>query len=269
MVTRFAALIVAVAVLVVAVGCAPNFGPNAKNGIVFYCPGASNTDLGDVPIRKGLQDAGFRGEVNVFYWSLAPVPIVGVAIDQYAKYARLRAGTLARDIEAYIDRFPGRPVTVIGLSAGTGVALWAVGELRHGYEVDNVVLLSSSLSSTFDASWALQRVRGRVYVFYSPNDAVLSGPMRFAGTIDGSFTDEPVGLVGLRSPDPAGKIQNIPYSAEFASYGYYGGHTDSTASGFIRAVVAPKIIRPDVSFARPETAAPSRLASTPPLGPRR
>lgn len=246
-------------------GCGPNFGPKAANGIVFYCPGVSNTDFGDIQIRQGLEQAGFTGEVNTFFWTVAPIPIVGVVIDQYAKYARLRAGELARNIETYVDKFPGRPVHVIGLSAGTGVALWGISELKEGYSVDNVVLLSSSLSSTFDVRPAMKRVRGRVYVYYSPNDPVLNGPMRFAGTIDGVFTGDAAGLIGFNGPGSREtQLHNIPYSSSFAEYGYYGGHTDSVVPAFIRAEVAPKLVHYAARFHWLEIGAPSRLASVPP-----
>jgi pimeloyl-ACP methyl ester carboxylesterase len=267
--TRFACGFVLVAGLAGLTGCGPNFGPKAKNGIVFYCPGASNWDMGEVSVRDGLEKAGFEGQVAAFYWSIAPIPIAGAAVDQYARFnPRLRAGLLARSIEEYIDRFPGRPVHLIGLSAGTGVALWALEDLKPGYRVDNVVLLSSSLSSNFDARKSFEHVTGRVYVYYSSSDPVLAIAMRATGTIDGSFTEEPVGLVGFRGPGNGAKVVNVAYSPDFAKYGYRGQHLDSTASRFVTAVIAPQILRTAemTTLAMPRTGVPNQLASTPPDG---
>lgn len=224
-------------------GCGPSFGPAAINGVVFYCPGIGNFDLGDVRVREGLEAAGFKGQVATFYWTIAPGP--AAPIDQIAKFApRLRAGQLADYIEDYIDRFPDGPISIVGLSAGTGVALWALEDLSPGYMVDNVVLLSSSLSSTFNAGKAAQRVHGKIYCYYSSNDIVLTGPMRLTGTIDGAFIGDAAGVVGLRSPRGQDKIVNLPWRAEYARYGYYGGHTDSTSAAFVRAELADKLMGP-------------------------
>ena len=38
-------------------GCGPQFGPQARNGMTFYCPGAGNIDFGDQGVRQGLQRA--------------------------------------------------------------------------------------------------------------------------------------------------------------------------------------------------------------------
>ncbi len=222
-------------------GCGPSFGPNARNGIVFYCPGIGNFDGGHDRIREGLEQAGFKGEVATFYWTLAPGPLA--PIDQVVRInPRLRAGILARHIEEYIDKFPGRPVNLVGLSAGTGVAMWALEDLKPGYRVDNVVLLSSSLSSGFDARKALRNVAGKVYVYYSPNDAVLLVPMRVSGTIDGVYTEDAAGVVGLRARGHGGKIVNIAWRPEFESLGYYGGHLDSTSPRFVQQEIAPRIL---------------------------
>lgn len=246
-------------------GCTQNYGPRAAAGIVYYCPGAGNYDGGDQGLRAGLEAAGYEGEVAPFYWSIAPIGPLGGVIDQLARLnPRLRARALAHWIEEYTERYPGRPVNLVGLSAGTGVALWALEHLREGVEVDNVVLLSSSLSSTFDVSRAARRVRGRIYCYHSPNDAILSVPMRLTGTIDGVFTARAAGLVGLHSPRGADCVVNVAWRPEFDPLGYHGGHTDATSPAFVRAEIAPHIIRhPVVASATPDRGPAMRLDSGP------
>lgn len=234
--------------MAVTAGCGPKFTPRARNGITFYCPGAGNIDNGDAGIRQGLDAAGYRGQVMSVIWTVSLNP----AFDQVFRInARAGAKRLARAIEEYIDRYPqsrypDRRVVVIGLSAGTGVAIWACEELQDDpkYRVDDVVLLSGSLSHDYDVSKALRKVRGKIYNLYSDKDLVLAGPMKAVGTIDGKLLTDGVGAVGLvppRGPD-ANRVVNIPWTREYTRYGYYGGHTDVTSAAFVRAKLAPLIM---------------------------
>lgn len=221
------------------VGCGATFSSAAKNGIVFYCPGAGNIDLGDQGLRSGLRAAGFRGDVASVIWTFSANP----AIDQAVKFnARLAGQGLARKIESFIDQYPGSPISVSGLSAGTGVAIFACEELKPGYQVDNVVLLAGSISHNYDVSKALRNIRGKIYNYYSSQDLVLSGPMKLFGTIDGKMGTDGVGLVGLSPPRGRDRVVNIRWRPEFRRHGYYGGHTDITSAGFVKNYLAAHLI---------------------------
>lgn len=233
-------------------GCAPTFSEKAAHGIVFYCPGAGNTDFGDANVRRGLEQAGYSGEVASFLWTLT----FNVALDQELRGpARARATQLAGIIEDYAKQYPGQPINLVGLSAGTGIAMWAAEDLKNGVKVDNVVLLSSSLWNKFDAGPALKNIKGKVYVYYSPNDAVLAGPMKLFGSIDGVFGEDGAGAVGLHSPNGQDRIVNVPYRDDYAKFGYYGGHLDSTAPDFVRNYLASHLIKPATAQAPGETVA--------------
>jgi pimeloyl-ACP methyl ester carboxylesterase len=252
--TRALSTVMLIAVVAAATtGCGTSFGPQARNGITFYCPGAGNIDFGDNGIRRGLKAAGYRGQVASVMWTLLFNP----AIDQTVRLnAHVGAVELARSIEKYQDRFPGRPVNVIGLSAGTGVAIWAVENLAPGRSVDNVVLLSSSLSSNYDMSKALAHIRGRIYNYYSSQDPVLWGPMKVFGTIDGQFLADGAGAVGLHPPSGAGRVVNIRWQREFSRYGYYGGHMDVTSPAFVRARISEHIMETQSGSVEREPARP-------------
>ncbi len=182
----------------------PTFSQKAANGITFYCPGAGNTDMGYFGVRKGLESAGYEGEVSAFIWTLTLLPL-----DQELRgLVKLRARHLSDIIDKYIETYPGRPVNLIGLSAGSGVALWAVEHLNEDHMVENVVLLGSSLSHDYDVGDALEHIHGKIYVYYSPHDVILAGPMKLFGTIDGKFGVDGAGSVGLRSKRFAERIVN-------------------------------------------------------------
>ncbi len=240
-----------IALSVVLAGCVSEFGPQAQHGIVFYCPGVANADLGDVGIRRGLESAGYRGQVARVTWSLSFNPV----IDQTVRIIAQQGGKrLAGYIQDYMDQYPGRPVNVVGLSAGTGVAIWAVEALKPGYKVQNVVLISSSLSHDYDVSRALRNIEGCIYNYYSANDAVLAGPMKVFGTIDGVYFKDAAGAVGLRVPaGTEGRVINIAWNREFEKYGYYGGHGDGTNAAFVQHVIAQHLLSPP-GAPGPETA---------------
>lgn len=240
-------------------GCAVNFGPQAQHGITFYCPGVGNVDAGDAGLREGLRRAGYPGQVTRFTWSVTFNPIVDQTVQPIA---RLGAARLAAYIEDYIDHYPGRDVNIVGLSAGSGVAIWAVEALKPKYQVNNVVLLGASLSSDYDISKALPRIRGKIYNYYSPHDAVLTQLMRVACTIDGKIAGEGAGAVGLKPPRGAERVENIAWRPEFEKYGYAGGHVDSTSPAFVRQYVARHILT-DPASPENERASAMRPARVP------
>lgn len=230
-------------------GCTPTFSERSKLGWTIYCPGAGNTDFGENGIRKGLEAAGYQGEVAAYLWTVS----FNIAIDQTVRInARIRAVQLARLIEQYIDwyhehREPDDPpeprVYLIGLSAGTGIAVWACENLKEGYMVDTVVLMSSSLSYDYDLSMALRRIRGRIYNYSSDQDAVLAGPMQIVGTIDGKIATPGAGQIGFQARNHADRVVNIRWRSDFMKFGHFGGHTDATNPAFVEAYIADNILR--------------------------
>jgi len=231
---RLSLIVLCACVLTGLLGCAPSFGPKAEHGITFYCPGAGNFDFGDVGIRQGLCAAGYRGQVAAVMWTA----LLGPAVDQRLGNARIGAERLARLIEEYHKKYPGKPVNVVGLSAGTGVAVWALENLKPNHSVENVVLLGSSLWHRYDVSKAMKRVRGEIYNYYSPRDPVLAGPMKLFGTIDGVFGEDGAGSVGFKTPG----VVNIRWQQEYSRYGYQGGHTDGTSPRFVETFLSKHLI---------------------------
>ncbi len=223
-------------------------------GFVFYADGAGGgsilTDWGR-GVAQGLKQAGYPGDFRSFHWHTG----LGVAADQSAsvEYKRQQAEKLAGEISAYAAEHPGRPVHLVALSAGTAVAVFALEALPERYPVERVVLLGSSLSSHYDVSNALRRVRDRLYVFTSDKDAVLGGLVPLAGTADRQFCGAcAAGLRGFHLSARADaatralytRIENIAWRPEFASSENYGGHTDAVNPAFVRTYVAP-LLRAD------------------------
>lgn len=174
-------------------------------GQVYYLDGAGGGGMtgGWGPgVRKGLEAAGYQGGFDNFPWQTK----MGVVTDQVAsaKFKRARAVDLSKRIREIVHQSPDRPVNLIGLSAGTAVAVFALEALPENCLVDDVVLLGSSLSSQHDLTSALKHVDNRMYVFTSNKDTVLRFLVPISGTADRQRKAGPAaGVGGFRLPPGA------------------------------------------------------------------
>ncbi len=238
--------------LLTAPGCTWLAGVGSDNsglaqGKTWFVGGAGSIGnvVGTLDVPRGLRQGGYRGAIEVFAWQ----SVVGDAIRDQLDRPRNeeQARRLATAIEEYQNQYPGRPVNIVALSAGTGIAAWALEALPPGRRVQTVVFLASSLSKGFDLTPALARVEGNLYAFHSERDPLLRYGLFVTGSVDREF-DHAAGLVGFELPTGAddrtqalyaAKLRNRPYQEKWADYGYYGLHADSTAPDFIAHVVAP------------------------------
>ena len=220
-------------------------------GSTFYLGGAGPVgNVGSLDVPKGLYEAGYEGLVDVFTWQT--LTHAGDQINLSRN--RSKAAELATEIKQYRRRYPDQEINVIALSAGTGIAAFALEYLPEGIQVDHAIFLGCSLSSNYDLTRALRRVRSGLYAIYSDSDPILRNVVWYTGTMDRSSAEEGVaGLEGFRLPAHKGpdterqyaKLHNVPYRYEFSEYGYEGGHTDSTRRDFIREFIAPVVMGKD------------------------
>ncbi len=212
--------------------------PNEEFGRTWYIDGAGNWGFGVADVPIGLREAGYKGHVSNYRWSLTFNP----ALDQTLRFiAKGSSGVLAAEITDFKKRHPEAKANIIALSAGSGVGIWAVENLKSPYKVDNLVIVGSSLSSKYDLRPALANMTGKIYCYYASADPVLQGPVRLLGTIDGTF-DDSAGLVGLRGPGAnSGRVTNIGWSTRYSSLGWTGGHADCTNRRFVKAEISRRI----------------------------
>ncbi len=222
-----------------------------ERGYYYYLDGAGGGGITNWSggVRRGLQRGGYDGSGEMYTWQTG----LGALADQTAgnRYKRKKAGALARRLVEYRRQHPDAAVTMIGLSAGTALTVFALESLPEDVMVENVFLLSGSLSATYDLTEALGHVRGKMYVTTSPRDAVLTALVPLAGTADrGSGTTATIGVQGPQLPHGASaearrvydsKLVVMPWRSEFARYGNFGGHTDTVSALFIERYVAPRV----------------------------
>jgi len=223
-------------------------------GKTFFVGGAGPVGnvVGTVDVPRGLRQAGYRGAIEVFAWQSVVGGTLRDLLDRSRNEGEGRR--LAARIQEYLDQHPRGRVNIIALSAGTGIATWALEALPAKYHVGTVVYLGSALSQQYDLSAALSRIDGRLYVFFSPADPLLRFGLPITGSVDRQAgLESAAGLHGFVLPPGADeatretyarRLRNRPYRPEYRQYGYYGFHADSTSPAFIQAVIAPLLSEP-------------------------
>ncbi|MFO0973698.1 MAG: hypothetical protein U1A27_09705 [Phycisphaerae bacterium] len=219
-----------------------------SRGIAYYVGGAGPLgNVGFLSVPRGMRAAGFPGYVEVVTWQG-----FGSAVDQVNLSRNRQKGLdLANDIRRYHRQNPDAPIYLLALSAGTGVATFALESLPDSIRIDGACFLGCSLSSRYDLTRALRRISGRLLVYYSYNDRILNDIVPYTGTVDrADASDGVAGLAGFRISRNAlpetrrqyRKLLNIPYQAEFADAGWDGGHMTSVSESFIAWYVAPCLL---------------------------
>ena len=235
-------------------GIDPSGVSSTQQGIVFYVCGAGGGSFLSswAPgVRKGLQDAGAPVEFREFLWQTG----LGAWADQTSSvgYKRSKGEKLAEQIVSYRKEHPENKVTLIGLSAGTAVVVYALEALPETCQVNHVILLGSSLDANYDMSVALTRVGRDLYVFTSEKDEILNVFVPMTGSADRRYVGtDLVGICGfhpLRQADESvrdqyKKIRTISWHQEFTEVGDYGGHTDTTNPQFVKKYLVPIVVAP-------------------------
>lgn len=223
----------------------------AGDGIVYYLDGAGGggrpLDWGR-KVEKGLRQGGFRGEFKQFKWQTGLGALVDHGLSESSK--RKEARKLALQLSRYMDLHPRTPVYLIGLSAGTAILVFTLEALPEKKQVENVVLLSSSLGADYDLSRALRRVDGQMYVFTSKNDPILEGLVPLVGTAERDWAGRDIaGLKSFQPPAGAGpdtrrqytKIVHVPWREQFKRFGNRGSHTGATDADFVARYITPTV----------------------------
>ena len=223
-----------------------------EHGYVMYLDGAGGGTAKKnwaEGIKDGMLAAGYAGAGEMYSWETGK----GLTADQVAslEYKRGKAVGAALHLEKYATGYPGKPLSILGFSAGTAMAVFALEDLPDTVNVDTVVLLGASISHDYDLTRALRRVRGKLYIFTTTHDKMVGDLMKFTGTTDRKRHDEGADIHGFVLPEGATdetrklyaeKIVTIPWSEEMTVDGDSGHHFANVKMEFIRDYVAPLLI---------------------------
>lgn len=226
----------------------PDRDQRIQRGYIFYLDGAGGGTAEKNwagGVAEGMREGGYKGAGEMVSWETGE----GLLADQTASVAfkKSKARKVSKKIIQYQKEYPGAPVHLLGFSAGTGEAIYALEELPLPAQVHNVVLLGTSISRHHDMTEALKRVKGKVYVFLSQHDGMIGLGSQIMGTTDRKRHDASAGIKGFSIPEGASqdtiglyreKLINIPYSKDYRKDGNKGHHFDNVKEEFIRDYVA-------------------------------
>jgi pimeloyl-ACP methyl ester carboxylesterase len=223
---------------------------NAELGYTIVLPGIWGSRALDHRIVQGLVKAHTPCAIDLCDWTEGPLLLLSNlrALDRN----RREAQTLARKIMAYQDRYPGRPVNLIGYSGGAAMAVLTLEALPPERKVSSAVLLAATLAPDYDLRTATSRTERGIHSFYSLLDVPLLMVMTTAvGTSEGRHSFA-AGAVGFQTSaesasDPAPSAATVvqrQYTWDMLQLGHPGGHFGWTHPAFIAQWVAPLIGTP-------------------------
>jgi len=219
-----------------------------ENGLVVILPGIEGESEYNHNIRRGLLQAGIDRALPIYNWG-RPVPGVGMLLNQMDFIGNRLAGVrIAKFIEEYQDKYPGRPVYVVGHSGGGGVAVFTAEGLSEGRQIDGLVLLSASIWAGYDLTKALGRCKNGIVNFYNQADVgLLAIGTTITSNVDG-MRGPSAGLNGfnrLTNLDPPEKRAAYTKLYQVGVSGHGGDpHGAVTRPGFVSSNVAPWILSP-------------------------
>lgn len=216
-----------------------------NHGLIIILPGIEGVSPLNKDIRSGLVAAGLYRSMPIYSWG-NPLPVAGMLLNQMDFIGNHRAGKrIANKIVKYQDKYPGRPVYIIGHSGGGGVAVFAAENMPEDHKIDGLILLSASISSSYDLTKALEHTRNGILNIYSKGDVgFLVVGTTLAGNVDGT-RGPAAGALGFDKPKYSSNERKIMayhrlYQMELTDGDGEGlSHTSTTRSGFVARNVAP------------------------------
>ena len=226
-------------------------------GYTLVLPGIVGRATLDHGIVLGLKLADVPTAIDLHDWTQSWLWPVRNLSD--FEHNRIEARKIARKIIQYQDRYPGRPVYVVGYSGGGGLAVLTLEALPAGRAVTGVILMAPTLAPDYDLRQAMNHTHLGIANFYSPLDAPILMLMGTAvGTTERRHTIA-AGVIGFRAPEHLSPLERRAYLARLPQYqydfnmlleGHIGGHFGWVSPPFIAHRVAPLIVVPSTTPAQ-------------------
>jgi len=222
------------------------------SGLTLVLPGIEGQSFFNSNIAQGLIDSDVETAVEVHDWTTGWMINFLYHLQAYGRNLK-QADILAQKIIDYQDKFPGRPVNLVGHSGGCGIILMALNALPEDRKVSHVILLAPAVSRRFDLSTALSRTENGIWNFHSYGDTVLLIlGTTMAGSMDRKFGAS-AGSIGFIAPKDSSesqeqeyrdKLHQVHYHLGMLKTGYVGGHFGLTNRRFVRKYLSP-LLRPE------------------------
>ena len=222
-----------------------------EHGLIIILPGIEGCSSINDSIARGLVAGQLPHAIRIIDWRrFRPWNPLHLTME---RHNRTQARVVAGVITDYQRNFPGRPVHLIGHSAGAGMALFALEQLPAGHSVTSVTLMAAAVSRNFDVARLLDRTRFGIWNFYSPLDlptvglgTIIFGTMDrrhgvSAGALGFQVADE--STPSARNFAVAGpKLHQVRFRLNMIKCWNFGGHFGSTNAVFVRRHIAPILL---------------------------
>lgn len=253
-VMRGGAAVIVLALLLPTSGCSSGLSKyrtpeRMEHGYIIVLPGIEGRSFFNANIVKGLAAGGVQSAIEVYDWTAGGPLLFPVNLRAWDRNKR-QARKIADKIIDYQDRYPGRPVHLVGHSGGGGLAVLAVEALPPTRRISGAILLAPALSPTYDLSRALRRSGSGFWNFYSPYDVgFLRAGTTVFGNIDGEHSSS-AGAVAFTPPWGMGeedrrlyrsKLHQQRYTHAMSASGHGGGHFGWADHEFVKDWLAPLI----------------------------
>ena len=221
-------------------GCT-NRPPNpVSDNVLFFVHGAGGDGPAYDGLIQGLREGGVHDHIEALQWG-APGPLLFLNFQNDTVH-RAAEQKLADAMKAWRDNHPAARINIIAHSAGCGVTLGALA-LPQSPSAQTVILLSPSVSPTYNLQPALENITGQLHVFHSDQDNFfLSWRTSTFGTYDNIRT-QAAGHTGFDttrlSPALREKLIQHPRDESWAAQQNDGSHFGTTAKPFAQKTLAP------------------------------
>lgn len=170
-----------------------------NKGLILILPGIEGESMLNHMIADGLKDAGLPDAIDIYDWTGTRFFMIG-GVTRYERNMR-QAAMIAHRLTEYQRGYPGRPVHLIGHSAGGGIAVMVLEQMSRNRPITAAILLAPAISPSHNLVEAMRRTKFGIYNFWSPGDfAWLGIGTTTFGTVDREHGPA-AGMIGFRVPE--------------------------------------------------------------------
>jgi pimeloyl-ACP methyl ester carboxylesterase len=210
-----------------------------EQGYVIVLPGIEGLSRLNRGIAYGLKDAGVPYGIEIYDWTDGPLWMI-YNLRSRKLHAR-QTEILREKILDYQRRYPGRPVYLVGHSAGGALSLITAAGLPEGERITGIVLIVPAISPTYSLEGAATHVERGIWHYRSYGDCVYLGLLTtLFGTVDGRHVPA-AGAMGFKKP-LSSKVSEIPFQLSMFGDWNTGGHLTCTNRVFVRKWIAPLVM---------------------------
>jgi pimeloyl-ACP methyl ester carboxylesterase len=216
-------------------------------GLVLLLTGIEGRSFLNVGLLAGMIDGGVRSAVEIVDWTTGNKLLFLLHLRGWNRNNRVAMQLAARIVE-YQDRFPSRPVWMVGHSGGGGMALLTAAALPEDRKVTGIVMLATGVSPRFDLRPAAAKVETAIWNYHSWFDCFfLIFGTTIMGTIDGRHGPA-AGAGGFRNPQAAelsaaGRLIQVPWNWRMLGQFNPGEHFGCVHRVFVAEEIAPLVVK--------------------------